>query len=191
MIGLYELLGNPITFVPNSLSHQGPYTSNEDNIISVVFPFVIVWGGDICVFILLIYCTTNDSQCKYFLNILRWRSACQIKIIEHKPGCSVFVNLGQTTWVGCVCKYLLAYYNYIHLHFIWSILIKGVHDSRGRDRMVVGFTTTFAISVYHHWCEFESRSGRCVHYVIKFVSDLQQVGGFLRVPPTIKLSAKI
>jgi hypothetical protein len=31
-------------------------------------------------------------------------------------------------------------------------------------------------------CEFESRSGRGVqHYVIKFVSDLGQVGGFLRV----------
>jgi len=29
------------------------------------------------------------------------------------------------------------------------------------DRMVVGFTTTYAISAYHHWsCEFESRSGR-------------------------------
>jgi hypothetical protein len=23
---------------------------------------------------------------------------------------------------------------------------------RGRDRMVVGFTTTYAISAYHHWC---------------------------------------
>jgi hypothetical protein len=41
---------------------------------------------------------------------------------------------------------------------------------RGHDRMVVGFTTTYAISTYHHWCyEFESRSGRGVqHYVIKF-----------------------
>ena len=27
----------------------------------------------------------------------------------------------------------------------------------GRDRMVVGFTTTYAISAFHHWsCEFES-----------------------------------
>ena len=56
--------------------------------------------------------------------------------------------------------------------------------------MVVGFTTTYAISGYHHWCcEFESRSGRGVqHYVIKFVSDLRQVGGFLRdllFPPPI------
>ena len=59
---------------------------------------------------------------------------------------------------------------------------------RGRDRMVVWFTTTYAISAYHHWwCEFESRSG---HYVIKFVSDLRQVGGFLWVlwfPPPINL----
>jgi len=23
---------------------------------------------------------------------------------------------------------------------------------RGRNRMVVGFTTTYAISEYHHWC---------------------------------------
>ena len=30
---------------------------------------------------------------------------------------------------------------------------------RGRDRMVVGFTTTYAISAYHHKsCEFESHS---------------------------------
>ena len=67
---------------------------------------------------------------------------------------------------------------------------------RGRDCMIVGFTTTYAISDYHHWsCEFESRSGRRVqHYVIKFVSDLRQVGGFLRVlgfPPPIKLTATI
>ena len=40
--------------------------------------------------------------------------------------------------------------------------------------MVVWFTTTYAISTYHHWCyEFESWSGRGVqHYVIKFVSYL-------------------
>jgi hypothetical protein len=67
---------------------------------------------------------------------------------------------------------------------------------RGRGRMVVGFTITYAISAYHHrWCEFESRSGRGIqHYVIKFVIDLRQVGGFFRVlrfPPPIKLTATI
>jgi len=62
--------------------------------------------------------------------------------------------------------------------------------------MVVGFTTTYAISAYHHWCcEFKSWSGRGVqHYVIKFVSNLLQVGGFLgvnRFPPPINLNATI
>jgi len=41
----------------------------------------------------------------------------------------------------------------------------------------------------------ESRSGRgAQHYVIKFVLDLRQVGGFLRVlrfPPPMKLTATI
>ena len=63
-----------------------------------------------------------------------------------------------------------------------------------RDLMVVGFTTTFAISDYHHWsCEFEFLSGEVYsieHYLLKFVNDLRQVSGFLRVlrfPPPIKL----
>jgi hypothetical protein len=66
--------------------------------------------------------------------------------------------------------------------------------------MVVRFTTTCAISAYHHYsCEFEPRSWQGVldtnvqHYVIKFVSDLRQVSGFLRVlrfPPPIKLSPR-
>jgi hypothetical protein len=69
---------------------------------------------------------------------------------------------------------------------------------RGHDRMVVGFTTTYVISAYHHlYCEFEFHSGDVYsiqHYVIKFVRDLRQVGGFLRVPRfplPIKLTATI
>jgi hypothetical protein len=50
--------------------------------------------------------------------------------------------------------------------------------------LVVGFTTTCAISDYHHWsCEFEPHSLQGVldtTFVIKFVSDLRQVSGFLR-----------
>ena len=81
--------------------------------------------------------------------------------------------------------------------FIWppcpSSKMGGCHCS---NCMVVEFTTTYAISAYHHCCcEFESQSGRGVqHYVIKFVSDLGQVSGFLRVlrfPPPIKLIAMI
>jgi len=75
-------------------------------------------------------------------------------------------------------------------------LVFSSRGRRARDRMVVEFTTTYAISAYHHWCcEFDCRSGRGVqHYVIKFISDLRQVGGFLRVlpfPPPIKLTATI
>ena len=61
--------------------------------------------------------------------------------------------------------------------------------------MVVGFTTTYAITAYHHWCcEFESRSVRGVqHYVIKCVNDLWQVCGLLRVfrlPPLIEVTPR-
>ena len=38
-----------------------------------------------------------------------------------------------------------------------------IRGRRRRDRMVVGFTTTYAISAYHHWsCEFIPRSWRGV-----------------------------
>ena len=61
-------------------------------------------------------------------------------------------------------------------------MLRGCH---GHVRMIVGFTTTYAINAYHHLrCEFESRSCEVYliqHYVIKFISDLWQVGGFLRV----------
>jgi hypothetical protein len=44
-----------------------------------------------------------------------------------------------------------------------------------RDRMAIRFTTTYAISAYHHWCcEFESRSGwDAQDHVINFVNDLR------------------
>jgi hypothetical protein len=64
---------------------------------------------------------------------------------------------------------------------------------RGRDRMVVGFTTTYAISDYHHWCcEFESRSERVVqHYVIKFViSDFLTTSRWVSSSPPISSTNK-
>ena len=63
-------------------------------------------------------------------------------------------------------------------------------DRRGRDRMIVAFTTTYAISVNHNWCcEFESGRG-AHHYVIKFISDLRQFGGFSDVSFTNKTDRK-
>ena len=63
--------------------------------------------------------------------------------------------------------------------------------------MVFGFTATYAISAYHHWCcEVESRSG-CRWDVLDTslcVSDLRQVGGFplvSRFPLPIKLTTTI
>jgi hypothetical protein len=73
-----------------------------------------------------------------------------------------------------------------------KIFERGIADrgSRGHGRMVVGFTTTYAVSVYQHWCcNVESQSERGVqHYVIKLVSDLRQVGGFRRL---LRLTATI
>ena len=67
------------------------------------------------------------------------------------------------------------------------LLLLGAHH--GRDCIVVGFTTNVVSSNLAHgkvyWIQ---------HYVIKFVSDLQQVSGFLRVlwfPPPIELTATI
>ena len=86
-------------------------------------------------------------------------------------------------------------FTFLHMDKLSHKNILGRHD---RHRMVVGFTTTCTISAYHHkYCGFESRSWEVYliqHYVIKFVSDLRQVGGFLRellFPLPIKLTATI
>ena len=64
--------------------------------------------------------------------------------------------------------------------------------------VVIVSATTYAINAYHHKrSEFESHFGQVYsiqHYVMKCVSDLRQVGGFLQVlmfPPQIKLTATI
>jgi hypothetical protein len=69
-----------------------------------------------------------------------------------------------------------------------NIFLK-VWGRHGRERMVVGFTTTCAIKVVGS-NPVDGEVYSIQHYVIKFVSDLRQVGGFLRVlrfPPPIKI----
>ena len=74
----------------------------------------------------------------------------------------------------------------------YVLLIFSFRDRRGRERMVVGFKTTYAIDAYHRWRELESRPGRGVqYYVIKFVSDLRQVGGFLWFPPPMSVKSPL
>ena len=68
----------------------------------------------------------------------------------------------------------------------------------GRDRMVVGFTTTYqSVSITTKVVSLNLAHGEVYliqYYVIKLVIDLRQVCGFLQVlrfPPTIKLTATI
>ena len=53
-------------------------------------------------------------------------------------------------------------------HKYWCPPRRKTRGCRGRDRMIVWFTTTTSVSAYYHWCcEFESRSGRgAQHFVI-------------------------
>ena len=73
------------------------------------------------------------------------------------------------------------YICYISFYHNWGW--GGGGGGRGRDCIVVRFTTTSAVSVYHHLrCKFESRSWRDVlDTTLCDISDLRQVGGFLRV----------
>jgi hypothetical protein len=64
--------------------------------------------------------------------------------------------------------------------------------------MVVRCSTTYVIRLYDHLsCEFKSHSGEVhsiQHYVIKLVSDLRQVSGFLLVtwfPPPVNFSIQL
>jgi hypothetical protein len=66
----------------------------------------------------------------------------------------------------------------------------------GRVRMVVGFTTTLPMqSVPITTNVVSSNPSRAIqHYVMKFVNNLRQVSGFIRVlwfPPPIKLTTTI
>ena len=51
-----------------------------------------------------------------------------------------------------------------YIKYIWTIIdYTNIWGCHGHDHMVVWFTTTYAISVYHHWSgEFKSHSRRDV-----------------------------
>ena len=62
---------------------------------------------------------------------------------------------------------------------------------RGHDRMVVGFTTTCAISTYHHWCcQFESRSGRDVQHLCDKVCQWLTTGRWFSLSTPVSSTNK-
>ena len=65
-------------------------------------------------------------------------------------------------------------------------LLKAVGGHRGRDRMVVGFTTKTTKDVSLN--PANDKVYLIQHYVIKYVSGFLRV---LRIPPPIKLTATI
>ena len=110
----------------------------------------------------------------------------------------------QLTCNSCGSYCLHVYFQFWQIIYIHNVCPTTMNEARrccltltrgrrDRDRIVVGFTTTYAIDAYHHWCcRFDSQSGWGVqHYVIKFVGDLRHVCDFLWVlvfPPPIKLT---
>ena len=76
-----------------------------------------------------------------------------------------------------------------------------IRNRHGRNGMVVGFTTTYTIiqsvPIITKVVSSKPVHGEVYsiqHYVIKFVSDLRQVSGFLQIlwfPPPIKLTSTI
>ena len=89
------------------------------------------------------------AECTFFVIYKTWREPTPYELLGNPttqlidpPGPFVFVGLGtHVVFVLFVFSYLQ--WCSIHLHNFSS-------GRCGRDRMVVGFTTTCAISVYHH-----------------------------------------
>ena len=91
-----------------------------------------------------------------------------------------YVILNATLWKD----FYIQLYSWLWSHFIVSI-------ERAVVIVFVWYKCSWIynylckIGVYHHLCcEFESPHGEAYsiqHYMIKFVSDLRQVGGYIRV----------
>jgi hypothetical protein len=88
-------------------------------------------------------------------------------------------------------QHILAYIRFV-------INLNSKRGRIGRECMVVGFITTYKISVYHKWVVSSNPGQGGVYsiqlYVIKFISDLRQVVvffGYSWFPPPIKLTPTI
>ena len=70
----------------------------------------------------------------------------KIYLLQQNPNIEV---KGITTLGFSLSHQVLLPTNWLYTIIHFLILTKG---RRGRDRMVVRFTTTYAISAHHHWC---------------------------------------
>ena len=147
-------------------------------------------------------CTLSEYAILFALSAQQGRKACQM--LSFLPVSKAHRN---KLYIFQLCTYIVYLYSHwqhnnllLSRHYMkpWNFTynFKLGRGCRGRNRMVVGWTTIYAIGAHHHWCcGFNSRSGWGVqHYVIKFVRDLRQDGGFLwvlRFPPPIKLTTTI
>ena len=87
----------------------------------------------------------------YFARIVIWKKSSINTYVNDLQSYEPFL----TTCLQ-ICHFYYYYYNYEYIfHEHWG--------RSGPDCMVVGFTITCAIIVYHHWsCEFKPRSWRGV-----------------------------
>ena len=122
--------------------------------------------------------TTDCTEGKIYMCLTKYSFHIIVgtrrSIWDYFPSSIKFCRWGCSVRLGSSCAYHVSTLHRMPLSFC-----------RGSDRMVVGFTTTYAISSYHHWCcEFESRSGRGVqHYFIKFYQWLVTGRWFSPGPP--------
>ena len=121
---------------------------------------------------------------RIYILYCRWRKKDLWKCIQRVLLCLfIFCLLCRIRIVHKYERHICVHRSITIYSFTLSEWMRGRCSS---DRMVVGFTTTWTIRADHHRScfEFEFRSGEVhsiQHYVIKCVSDLLQVGGFLRV----------
>ena len=125
----------------------------------------------------------------------------QENLINFLHFCIITLHTGDLPWrsiplLTCINSRIQFYINYIMYKKKQSTTFTAVPYSA--DRKVVGFTTTCAISAYHHYsCEFQPRSWRGVldtTLCVKVCQWLATGGGFplvLRFHPPITLTATI
>jgi hypothetical protein len=154
-----------------------------DNLKTIQFFFVCVsWNLDSSGYKLMLNATFNNDS------IISWPSVIYIYWSRNPEKQHRTTNLPQV-----ICRF----YN---INIVWSTY-DNFTGRRGRSRMVVRFTMTYkqSMAITTNVVSLNPAHGEVYsiqHYVVKFFSDLQQVGGLFRVlrirfPPLIKLTDKI